>query len=295
MVISKRVMQRETVVVRALRAGFRRWPFLHGRGWLLRLSRLLLGRNAISFDIGGGMFVEGRLDDWIIVWTFMRSHEADAPFRRSLQLVRSGDVVFDVGATLGIWSLLAVQHVPGARVHAFEPVPELAERLRDHVARNDARGIVICESACGAENGSLPFFARYAENTGASSLARTSDAEVEIEVPVMMLDRYIEREGLERVDMMKVVVEGAEILVFRGARDLLSSEDAPMIFFEVNDALCASFATSGREVKQLLAEHGYGIYRWRDSSFATVPADEPQKHEDLFALKPRHFTRMQTR
>jgi FkbM family methyltransferase len=293
MVISKREMKRETPVVRALRAGFRWWPFQRGRGWLLRLSRLLLGRNAVSFDIGGGTFLEGRLDDWMIVWTFMRRHEADAPFLRSLQFVRPGDVVFDVGANVGIWSMLAAKRAPSARVHAFEPVPELAERLRQHVALNDARGIVIHPWACGAENGSLPFFARYAENTGASSLARTSATEVEIEVAVMTLDSYIATGRIERVDVMKVDVEGAEMLVFRGAHGLLSSEAAPMIFFEVNDALCASFSTSGRDVKQLLADRGYGIFRWRDSSFVRVPVDAPQEHEDLFALKPRHLAMLE--
>ena len=111
----------ETAVVRALRTAFRWRPYIHGRGWKLRLARLLLGRKLIRFEIGGGTYIEGSLDDWMIVWTFMRRYGADAPFQRSLELARPGNVVFDVGANVGIWSLLAPKR--GARVHAFEPVP----------------------------------------------------------------------------------------------------------------------------------------------------------------------------
>ena len=46
------------------------------------------------------------------------------------------------------------------------------------------------------------------------------------------------------------------------------------------------------DVKQLLVDHGYGIYRWRDSAFGGVTVDEPHGHEDLFALKPHHLARM---
>jgi hypothetical protein len=65
----------------------------------------------------------------------------------------------------------------------------------------------------------------------------------------------------------------------------LSSEGAPVIFFEVDERLCARFGTTPREVKQLLVDHGYGIYRWRDAAFSAVDAGEAHGHEDLFALK----------
>lgn len=108
---------------------------MHGRGWLLRLAHLLLGAKAVCFDIGNDTYIEGSLDDWVIAWTFMRGHEADAPFQRSLELAQPGNLVFDVGANVGVWSLLAAKR--GARVHAFEPVPALVERLRRHAQLND--------------------------------------------------------------------------------------------------------------------------------------------------------------
>ena len=279
-----------TILIRLLRVCLGAWPFLHGRGWILRLARLLLGREPVRFDIGGGTFIEGPLDDWMILWTFMRLHERDAPFQHSFDLVQRGDVALDVGANLGIWSLLAAKR--GAQVHAFEPVPSMVERLRGHVARDGAGPITIHQLALGAESGSMPFFAVVEGNSGASALIRRHEGDIEIQADVATLDSVLQREKIDRVDFMKIDVEGAEILVFRGASQLMASESAPILFFEMDDQLCASFGTTTREIKQLLLEYGYAIYRWHDASFAPVTVEERHGHEDLFALKPQHLAKI---
>ncbi len=268
-----------TILIRILRFGFRIWPFMHGRGWILRAAKLLLGSAPVRFDIGGGTFIEGPLSDWVIVWTFMRGHERDAPFQQSLALLRPGDVAIDAGANLGIWSLLATKR--GARVQAFEPVPAMAARLRAHVGSS----VTVNQFALGAERSTLPFYAVADGNTGASSLARHHDASVETQVDVIPLDDLV-----EHADFLKVDVEGAEILVFRGARRLLSSHDSPIVFFEVVDRFVRDFGTTAAGVKQFLVDCGYGIYRWNGRRFTPVGIDEHHEQEDLFALKPRHLS-----
>jgi FkbM family methyltransferase len=272
------------ILVRFLRFGFRVWPFMHGRGWILRAAKLLLGTGPVRFDIGNSTFIEGPLSDWVIVWTFMRGHERDAPFQKSLALLRPGDVAIDAGANLGVWSLLAAKR--GARVEAFEPVPAMAARLRAHIASNGAP-VTVHAIALGAERTTLPFFAVPDGNTGASSLARHHDASVETQVDVVPLDEII-----DRADFLKVDVEGAEILVFRGAQRLLSSDAAPIVFFEVVDRFVRDFGTTASGVKQFLIDRGYGIYRWDGGRFTPVDVNESHEQEDLFALKPRHMARM---
>ena len=267
------------ILIRFLRFGFRAWPFMHGRGWILRAAKLLLGSQPVRFDIGDGTFIEGPLSDWVIVWTFMRGHERDAPFQKSLALLQPGDVAIDAGANVGIWSLLAAKR--GARVQAFEPVPAMATRLRAHAGDS----VTLHQLALGAERSTLPFYAVADGNTGASSLARHHDASVETEVDVIPLDDIV-----DHADFLKVDVEGAEILVFRGAQRLLSSEDAPIVFFEVVDRFLRDFGTTAAGVKQFLIDCGYGIYRWDGRRFASVDVDERHEQEDLFALKPRHLS-----
>src|SRR5439155_24972655 len=117
-----------------------------------------------------------------------------------------------------VWSLLAAERQPDARIHAFEPVPEVAAHCRRHVAVNGLETIVLNVAAVAAESGVAPFYAVRTENSGASSLiSRRLDADA-ITVPVVTLDTYVERARLDRVDVLKVDVEGAERLVFIGGR-----------------------------------------------------------------------------
>ena len=278
----------EALTVRMVRAGFRRWPFERGRGCLLRLAHRLFP-HPLVYRVGAWTRIEAALDDSSGVWTFTCRHEDDEGFQRSLDLLRPGGAAIDIGANIGVWSLLAAERQPDARIHAFEPVPEVAARCRRHVTLNGLGTIVLNVAAVAAEDGVAPFYAIRTENTGASSLIRRRFPADEIAVPVITLDTYIERGRLDRVDVLKVDVEGAERLVFIGGRRTLARADAPAIFFEVDERLCAAAGTTPREVKQLLIAYGYGIFRWRRGAFVPVAIDERHGHEDLFALKPRHL------
>lgn len=280
-------MRRITTAV--FRTACRHWPLVRGRGWLLRAARRASGDRPVRFPIGDGASIEGSLDDWMTVWAFMGLHERDAPFQRSLEWLPAADVAFDVGAHVGVWSLLAARRNPAARIHAFEPSPATVQRLSHHVRLNGASKIVVNPVAVGAEPGLQPFFAVPLQNTGASSFYARRPDQTATSVPVVTLDAYVARERLERVDVIKVDVEGAEMLVFEGARRLLASDDAPVVFFELNDELCAAGRVSARDVKQRLIDHGYEIYRWRRRRFKPVAVDESHRGEDLFALKARHL------
>jgi len=283
----------EALTVRMVRTGFRNWPFERGRGWLLRLSRVLF-RHPLSYRVGAWTRIETALDDSSGVWTFMCRHEADASFQRSLDLLRPGSVAIDIGANIGVWSLLAAERRRDARIHAFEPVPEVAAHCRRHIALNRIDTIVLNVAAVAAESGVASFYAIRTANTGASSLIRRRFPADEIRVPVVTLDAYVERASLDRVDVLKVDVEGAERLVFIGGGRTLSRADAPAIFFEVDERLCAAAGTTPRAVKELLIAYGYGIFRWRGETFVPVAIEEPHGHEDLFALKPGHLAALVT-
>jgi FkbM family methyltransferase len=283
----------DALAVRMVRTGFRRWPFERGRGWLLRLSRLLL-RQPLSYRVGARTRIESALDDASAIWTFICAHERDASFQRSLDLLRPGAVAIDIGANIGVWSLLAAERQPDVRIHAFEPVPDVAAQCRRHLTLNGLEMVVLNVAAVAAEDGDAAFYAIRTDNTGASSLIRRRVPADEITVPVITLDSYVERARLDRVDVVKVDVEGAERLVFIGGRRTLSRADAPAIFFEVDERLCAAAGTTPREVKAVLIAYGYGIFQWRDGAFVPAAIDARHRHEDLFALKPHHLAALVT-
>jgi FkbM family methyltransferase len=217
----------------------------------------------------------------------MRLHEDDEPFQRSLAYVEQAVTVIDVGANIGVWSLLAARRNPAATIHAFEPVPGIAAQLQYHARLNHAQGIRVNACAVAAENGRQRFFAVKEGNIGASSFYEPCGG-VAVDVPVTTLDTYVASAGVGRVDMIKIDAEGSEFLVLEGARRLRGADEGPLIFFELNEELCAHCGVTGADVKSRLVELGYGIYRWDGAAFAPVPIEQRHRHEDLFAFKARH-------
>ncbi|HVN59911.1 MAG TPA: FkbM family methyltransferase [Gaiellaceae bacterium] len=153
------------------------------------------------------------------------------------QNVAPGDVVYDVGAHIGFFSVCAARL--GAVVYAFEPVPVNAARLRDNVSLNDFE-IHVVEAAAWESSGSVglvagdsDFEARATAGTG---------------TPSVSLDEFAEREP--EPSLIKLDVEGAEAYVLRGARRLLASA-RPVLVCEIHGE------DTRDDVEELLA--GYSL------------------------------------
>jgi FkbM family methyltransferase len=126
-----------------------------------------------------------------------------------------GDVVVDVGANVGVYTLR--QALRGARVYAFEPDPDAFRRLERNVAANRPPGHVeIFGLALGASPGRASL-----ARSGATVLTRVlPDAEGEVDVAT--LDQVVGRLGLSAVDLLKLDVEGSEAEVLRGGIEALA-------------------------------------------------------------------------
>jgi FkbM family methyltransferase len=142
-------------------------------------------------------------------------------------------VVFDVGANVGDWSERAAALFPGARIHAFEIVPDtarvLAERLRavagervtvNALGLSDASGQVTVAYSPGFSEGSSAALVQAAENVQL------------IECPVSTGDSYCAEHGIECIDLLKVDVEGLEKQVLAGFADMLSRGAVRAVQFE---------------------------------------------------------------
>lgn len=91
----------------------------------------------------------------------------------------------------------------------------------------------------------------------------TSNPMQQTAVRTRRLDDVLQEEGVAHVDVMKIDVEGAEVAVMKGARALLSREDAPAIICEISDATAVGCNSSAREVVHALHSFGYSLYDLR--------------------------------
>lgn len=158
-------------------------------------------------------------------------------------LVRRGDVVWDIGAHIGFFSLLASRLVgQSGRVVAFEPVDENRSRLEKNLSLNRAHNVALRSEAIGGEDGSAVLHPH-----GSSSMWTLGHGEASSAsrvVPCITLDEVVR--NTRPPTLIKVDAEDVELDVLRGARRLLS-EHRPTVVIELHSPVisdCVAVAAS---------------------------------------------------
>jgi FkbM family methyltransferase len=202
-----------------------------------------------------------------------------------LSLLRPGMTVLDVGANVGMYTLLGARRVgPAGRVHAFEPTPRVATALRRNVALNGLDNVIINEAAVGAVAGTATFFLQEASDRNTLG----GGVGTPMEVKTITLDGYVTTAGVAKVDVMKMDVEGAEVAALQGGRELFSREEAPVLFLEVNPEALEAAGTSATELHGLLKRYGYLSYplqTYGGGRYGNVLACKPW-HSQLYKHLP---------
>lgn len=174
-----------------------------------------------------------------------------------LSFVRKGDLVFDVGANIGIYSLLAAKH--GARVVAFEPSRQVLPVLRRNIESNGFEDdIQVVEQAIGSERSSVKFLEGVESNCGVGKIVPFSDNGQDGEyydVDVCTLDSFVDQFGMPNV--VKIDIEGAELLALRGASRMLSEAKNTVFLVEFHPEQVSALGGSIEDCLSLFAKNGF--------------------------------------
>ena len=214
-------------------------------GKLLRLPlKLIPGKTILPIFQGplkGKKWIKGSS----INGCWLGTYELDKQILFS-QYVKTGMKVFDVGANVGYYSLLAsvLTGVEG-KVFSFEPVPSNINYLKKHITLNKLINVQVVSKAVSDKSAILRF--EKGKNNSVGRFAVNGDLEVE----TISLDEFI-NDGNPSPDIIKMDIEGAEYDALVGAQEILKNKK-PVIFL----------ATHSSELRakclKLLTEHGYTI------------------------------------
>jgi FkbM family methyltransferase len=181
--------------------------------------------------------------------------EVSAAVRRTLV---PGDCFVDVGASIGYFTVLASALVGGkGRVVAIEPGPQNQPLLLLNVASNQLANVQVFPVAL-SDRREILSYNRLSSN-GAVTAANV-DAQALITgdlVPALTLDELLR--GIERVDLMKIDVEGAEWRVLQGAKETIARCRPTLIFEFTPRALESLSGISGLAMLTKIGELGYGF------------------------------------
>ena len=201
----------------------------------------------------------------------LAAHKPDRPqFEMMKRLIHAGDVVFDVGAYIGLFAVHASRLAgEDGRVYAFEPVPETFGRLRETLAMNRCDNVRPQQKAICNRVGRQPmnlFAATYsAWNSLGSPVMKTPSGRravpsESVEVETDTLDHFTQSLNISRIQFLKVDVEGFEKHVFLGAKRLLQEHRVDWICFEISQAPLKGAGVTAREVFEILEAHGYRVW-----------------------------------
>lgn len=210
-----------------------------------------------------------KVDFWHRNWRLLNKtgvHERDVEDFLAAVL-EPDDIVIDVGAQIGIITSQASRMVgPYGRVISFEPDAANYEALKSLCFRNDLANVTLWNSAAGESNEKLTF--RRPKGTWGAFLAgqqkgvfrehyEKSDI-IEFEIDCVRLDDVTQRSSLARVDLIKIDVDGPEMLVLRGAMETLS-RFRPVLIVEAS-RFYADYQFSLDDLFQVFRSQNYKVF-----------------------------------
>lgn len=194
-------------------------------------------------------------------------------FRQFVQAT-DGDVI-DVGANIGLYSILAARQPGNRKVLAVEPAPAALARLHVNLtANNCADRIIVHEGVVSDHDGEATLHIPADQEEMASlGVVRTrwelAAPPAEVRVSATTLDGLVTKHSL-RPSVIKIDVEGAEHLVFAGAQETLS-QFRPLILCELTDYLLHPMGGDAQTIIAMLRERGYAVRDARSPAHDVPP------------------------
>ena len=191
--------------------------------------------------------------DWV-VYFYGAYEKYELLLLRDLVKDKARPVFIDIGANVGQHSLFMSRYCE--RIHAFEPYEPVRRKLEINIRRNGIRNIVVHNVGLGHEDCALDFFAPKSRNTGTGTFVSsyaTDSHECMGKMRVVGGDGCVSGCGLDKLDLIKIDVEGFERNVLMGLRNTLRKY-RPVVFMEFSTETKRSFQGE-REMMSMLPEN----------------------------------------
>lgn len=172
--------------------------------------------------------------------------------------LESGDIVFDVGANIGWYSILLSKCFSGVEVHSFEPDPENFKILKFNVELNNFKNVIFNNIGLGKETDTVKLYLYKKGNLGRHSMLNINDGlGSTIDVYISSFDEYINtmKLNLSKIKFLKIDIEGYEYFAFLGGKEFLNH--VPIILAEFSPSYMRKEGLDPAELISLLRSYNY--------------------------------------
>jgi FkbM family methyltransferase len=223
----------------------------HSLGRLLRDIFIRLFPLQVRSVAGKSLLVRDRSELQLYQQIFVKDEFQLTRFRQAVPLTKP--MVLDVGANCGFFSIRVLDEYPDATIHSFEPQKRLVTDFQKIITENRLVGHIIAHNAAmGRQEGKAVLYQNRSPISASLVQAKAGKRRVTCrdEVQVHCLNAFLPANGLTKIDILKIDVEGSELDVLEGATEVLNR--IAFLFIETHPPFCGP-----AEVEAFLQKFGY--------------------------------------
>nr|WP_190383924.1 FkbM family methyltransferase [Aphanizomenon flos-aquae] len=208
-----------------------------------------------------------------------------------LKYLNDAKDVFDIGANVGVWSVLMSKANPNATIHSFEPNPETFLLLQANIEQNNCLNVKSNNFAVSDTTETLEF--QVPENASILGRVRPTknvkdddgrfDNSKTIEVQSLTLFDYCQQNSVEKIDFLKIDIEGHELPALMSLELMLREHRVKAIHIETIEANHIRMGSSYHALLEFLQSCGYQFFTIRDDNLyrEPIPLDKISEHNHI--------------
>ncbi len=168
--------------------------------------------------------------------------------------LKANGTFIDIGAGLGEFTLIAASKITRGKLFAFEPSKQARDQLKANIALNSLhQKVQIISAVASDKNGNEDF-----NETSISEVSRISAGKTKNKIAAITLDTFCQKQKINKIDVLKIDVEGAELKVLKGLQKKLKVGKVEKLIVELNPN-CRQYGYSQSDTVEFLEKLGYQI------------------------------------
>ncbi len=198
-----------------------------------------------------------------------------------LRYLRAEDSFLDIGANIGVYTLLAASKIHSGSIYSFEALPKNYTRLQENIEFNQFKHVKTYAIAVSNQTGTVAL--NLAEGDSMPFITHSA-TDTTITVPTDTLDNLLQNQSLANLTLAKMDIEGAEILALKGALSLLKQQRPYVWILEVNDTV-SHFGHQKQDLVDFLNSYGYNLYHYSaDTNQLSSVSIKEQQGNNVLAI-----------
>lgn len=240
-------------------------------GFYMKKDEITVTRNSTKFSLNRSDWMQWHIyadlpdNSWKLALDDLVKRKNSAP------------VIFEIGSNVGgftfkLASGLKKASIGNFKIFSFDPNPYIAETFKKNMGLNSLdNGTIFFNQEALSDSVGVTTFGFNMENTGTGTLNAKG-----IEVKQNTLTNFCMENSIQKVDFIKMDVEGFEPFVFDGARKIIE-RDLPSMYIEISPKMYLNNKRSAEEIFNYLFRLNYEIFIDEESSLKTIPKDAVEK------------------